>query len=125
MKKEVKKGYKKPSFVSQKAKVYYDLLMKNLSEVNGFAEIDTYTLGVLAVAFSEYSEAVKTLEKEGLYYNTPEMVRVHPAYRVKKESEKTIKELGIQFGLTPKSREHLMRFKVQTSTDALDELDRL
>ena len=125
MEKETKKRYKKPLFLTQKAKPFYDLLMKNLSEVKGFIDLDTHILGMLAIALSDYSEALKTLEQEGMYYNTPEMIRIHPAYRIMKESEKTIKELGIQFGLSPKARERLMKFRPNAESDLLDDLDRL
>jgi P27 family predicted phage terminase small subunit len=120
MKKD-KKKYPDPPHLTEKARKYYDLLMLLLSGEEGFVQGDTLSLVVLARAFVDYRTAGLELDEQGLFYRTSEMRRVNPAFQVLKESEKTIRELSNRFGLTPKSREKLMKFGgFREDPDALD-----
>ncbi len=121
MKKKDKKEYPDPPHLTEKAKVFYDLLMFLLSDMEGFSEADTLSLVILARAFSDYREAALELDEQGLFYSTSEMKRVSPAFGILKESEKTIRDLSDRYGLSPRAREKMMKFgRFREEPDALD-----
>jgi P27 family predicted phage terminase small subunit len=111
---------KKPAYITATSKPYWDVLAKHLSNLQGFSEIDAYSLGILANAFADYQDANATLESEGKYFKSGTMLRLHPANEAKKEASKIIASLSAQYGLTPKARESLMRFIPKQEPDALD-----
>lgn len=119
--------YKKPPFLAQKARKYWDFLMKQFEGIEGFAEIDTLQLGILCNALNDYQEATKQLESEGRTYVTGAgLIRLHPANQIQADSLKVIKEIGAGFGLNFRSRESLLKvFQGKQARDAIDELDNL
>lgn len=114
--------FRRPPFVTGRAVFYWDRLLKHLSSLDGFMQIDTYSLGLLSVAFADFEEANHILASEGRYYKSGQMQRLHPACQVVKESSALIHNFSSKFGLTPKDRERLMRFKPKPKPDELDKL---
>lgn len=114
------KKLKKPTFLSEKGKGFYDILLNLLIDHETFREADTLSLAVLANAFASYRDALRELDEHGTYYRTGDMRRLSPAYTVRKESEKTIRELSDRFGLSPKARDKFMKFDLRDEPDALD-----
>ncbi|MDF1570864.1 MAG: phage terminase small subunit P27 family [Bacteroidales bacterium] len=116
-------SYKKPAFLSTKARKYWDFLTKQLESIEAFHEIDTLQLGILCNALNDYEQATKQLDKEGRTYLKGGMIRLHPANQIQADSLKTIKEIGAGFGLNFRSRESLL--KVFMPKKEKDEFDRL
>jgi len=116
---------KKPPFLMRKAYKYWDFLLNELQVTEGFRNIDTYQLGILANALNDYADSTKVLESEGKFYKTGSgLIRLHPANSVQADSLKIVKELGQGFGLNFRSRENLLSvFKAKKQPDNFDKLD--
>ena len=115
---------KTPTFLADRAKKYYSTLLEYVEGSSGGRAVDVYQLAILANAFLSYQDAVKTIQDEGGYYNTSGgLKRLHPANNIMNESLKVINQLGMNFGLNPKSRELMLKsWRAGEQPDALDKL---
>jgi P27 family predicted phage terminase small subunit len=101
----------------EKSKELWRLLAPDLIATDRLRTEDVPLFEMLCVAYNFALFSFATATKEGVitrdaaHKDTP---RKHPAFQAWKESVKTLKELAVEFGLTPSSR---MRLQLPAGTD--------
>jgi P27 family predicted phage terminase small subunit len=111
-----------PPFLAENAVKYYDILLDYVQNSAAGHEIDRFQLAVLSNGFSDYEKASKVLEAEGNVYKTKSgLIKLHPMNQVLSESLKVIRDTGGLFGISPKSREAMLKsWKLKEQPDGFD-----
>ena len=106
-----KKSNKKillPSELTDEAKRFITTIIDNLKEHDRLETIDTASLYILAKACNTYIEANQILKDEGLIFISDRQNKsIHPAFKIARDSEKTILALLESYGATLRSRQKL------------------
>ena len=113
-------------YLNDEAKKYYKQICTHLEGVNALEEIDSFGLSMMAHSLALYKQAADKI-------SDPEIgaVQVYPTgaqqvsawFTVMKTSLDYFLKYSQRFGMTPKDRELMIKFKVKRKeTDALDDL---
>ncbi|WP_282125642.1 phage terminase small subunit P27 family [Marinifilum flexuosum] len=87
-------------------------------------EVDIPALKILATSYSDYFDAVETLDIEGLIVGD-DSPKLHPMNQVKKDAREFIFKLLREFGMTPTSRTRIISTDNIPQTAEEDDLTKL
>ncbi len=94
-----------PSALSQAAREYWPELHEIVSSNGVYTEMDTVALVLLCDTFAEYRKLRDQVEREGATYTLPNgMAKANPAMAMLSDSQKRLKSLLVEFGMTPSAR---------------------
>lgn len=97
-----------PDFVSPDAKAYWEKVVPLLIEEGTVDERDWSALVILCEAWGDFVDAVRTLKKEGQYYETANGAKCpHPALKLKSQAQRMVNGFLEKFGLQPTTRARL------------------
>jgi P27 family predicted phage terminase small subunit len=115
--------YPKPeSYLDAKGKKYYSEICKHLDSVDYLSEIDSFGLSMMAQYLSMYHDAAVRVGEDGaiqVYKNGT--TNVSGAFSVMKECMSQFLKYSEKFGMSPKDRERMLKFKnMKTEEDGFD-----
>lgn len=93
-----------PKWLDSYSKRIWKSLARGLYEAGCLSHEDRASFATYCQAVSDYKHAAEILTKDGLTISTPQGVKMHPAYRVKKNAAAEIRAFGSEFGLSPSAR---------------------
>jgi P27 family predicted phage terminase small subunit len=93
-----------PIRISTEGRVIFEKLYPVLLDSERFTPGDEYNLTLLCEALADYDDCREILNREGKFYQSGTMQRVHPAWTAQMDIIKTIKDLSAGFLLSPKHR---------------------
>lgn len=97
-----------PEELTDEAKRFITAIIDNLKEHDRLETIDTASLYILAKACNTYIQANQILKDEGLIFISDRQNKsIHPAFKIARDSEKTILALLECYGATLRSRQKL------------------
>jgi len=111
-------------YLTEGAREIYWKICELLEGVDGIEEVDSYGLSMMAHWLYLNEGASEKSAKDGGVQITPNgYTQVTGHVTIMKTATVVFKELSAKFGLSPKDRELILKFKSKRKeTDALDEL---
>lgn len=109
-----------PSYLSDDEKKIWNLLAPVINNMGVLADSDQLALAALCDATATWKKCITFFKTNEVYYESNSALRVHPMFRIKENSWKTMLQLLDRFGLNP-----AYRSKIEANPDAnsLDEFD--
>ena len=111
-------------YLSDEAIQIYQEVGKLLEGVDALEDIDSYGLSMLADSLCQFKIAAQVINERGpvqIYKTDAEGVSAW--FTVKKDAYGTFLKYSEKYGLSPKDRQLILKFKTKKkSTDALDDL---
>ena len=110
--------------LKQLAKQYYDLIKRHIERVDALMEVDDLGLWIMANDLALYISSIEAIRKEGPVQISPNgHSQITGHFTVIKECKASFLKFSDKFGLSPKDREKILKFKKPLQeADALDEL---
>lgn len=104
-----------PDWLPDGARVEWGRLAGQLEALGVLAEVDRDALVAYCMAWSEYCELEKEIQKTGLIIRTGKKPAANPLVKLRDRAAERALRLAIQFGLTPSARS---RVQVQKKEEA-------
>ena len=115
-----------PEELTDEAKRFINAIIDNLKEHDRLEAIDTASLYILAKACNTYIEANQILKDEGLIFISDRQNKsIHPAFKIARDSEKTILMILESYGGTLRARQKLKEIDSQVEDSPLTEFIRM
>jgi P27 family predicted phage terminase small subunit len=93
-----------PTFDKRHAAKWYEVC-ERLQKMGILATADVDTIEIYCNAYFDLQDAEETLKQEGKYLHTEiGAARLHPAWRVKNDAVKTLRQLSAALGFSPLDR---------------------
>jgi len=110
-----------PHWLDDEAKTEWKRIAPYLSQYDLLTEADRAEFCNYCVAWSDFVEAVKTLQEQGKYYETQQgYVYPNPAVGERNKAAERMHRYAQQFGLTPSHRQKISTSKHDENTDSKD-----
>ena len=111
-------------YLTKEGKQIYEEICKLLDKYGTIEEVDSFGLSMLADSLDSYQVAAKEVNENGPVQVYKTGATAPSAWmNVKKQSYEAFLKLSQRFGLSPKDRELMLKFKVKKKEeDALDEI---
>ena len=101
-----------PRHLSERAQTYWKEVSGMLYDMGVLGQVDVSSLEALCCAYTDFREAIETLEREEHYIRstTPSggtIIRAHPAFAQKSDADRRLRHWLTEFGMTPSSRSRI------------------
>jgi P27 family predicted phage terminase small subunit len=112
------------STLKKDAARYYDIIKKHLNNVDALEDVDEFGLTMMANDLALYYNARSECEDNGGVQTTPNGYTAITGYfTVMEKCKANFLKFSEKFGLSPKDRERMLKFKEQKNrTDKFDEI---
>jgi P27 family predicted phage terminase small subunit len=111
---------KRPKFLSQTARKYWNLHARQLDNAGILARIDVGILASCCTALAALDKAETMIEQHGYTQTTDSGERKSPWVMIAKESRDQVRNLGAELGLSPTSRAQIKVGGVTEKQDAFE-----
>jgi P27 family predicted phage terminase small subunit len=109
-----------PKDLTLEAKKAWPQFSKPLAEAGITTVLDLAALRLLVETYSMWQKATLALQSEGLTYESKDIQRVGPWFRIQASSAELMLRLLAEFGMTPSSRTRVQRGSPPPNPDAVD-----
>jgi P27 family predicted phage terminase small subunit len=108
----------KPEGLSEKAAVHWDIVVAQLQAVGVMTSLDVHALELYCESYARWREATEQIENYGMIVKSPSGYPVQTPYLgIANTALKHMKDLLVEFGMTPSSRTRVSTVTPDEPTD--------